>query len=274
MTAAEPVWRLIVDGRADGAWNMAVDEALLEAAAEGESPTLRLYGFRPAALSLGRSQPAACVHEPAALRAAGIDLVRRPTGGLAVLHEHERTYSVVGSLERSPFGAGVVATYRAIGSALERALRALGVAAVARNRGRAPDPRGSEAGPACFAAATAHEIVVGGRKLVGSAQLRRRRAFLQHGSILVRADPERLARALGAPVPATFTDLVRELGRDVADEVIDAALAEAFAASFGARLERGSLRQSESRAAARLREEKYRSPTWTLDGRAPTRVAG
>jgi len=263
------VWRLLLDGPADAAWNMAVDEALLDTAIETGRPTVRLYGFRPAALSLGRSQIAASAHDPRFLREQGIDLVRRPTGGLAVLHEHERTYAVVGPLDREPFREGVIATYRSIARALESGLRTFGVAAVARDRGSAPDPRRPAGGAACFATTMTHEIVVAGRKLVGSAQLRRRRAFLQHGSILLRSDPERLARALGAPVQSRFTDLEQELGRATDESALDAALLSGFARTFAATLEPAALDGAERLRAARLRAEKYLSAAWTLEGRAP-----
>ena len=97
-------WRLIVHEPADGAWNMAVDEALLDAQASGGGPTVvRLYAWRPAALSLGRHQSSEGSHDPRFLRENGIDLVRRPTGGRAVLHDRERTYAVVGRLRTAAF---------------------------------------------------------------------------------------------------------------------------------------------------------------------------
>jgi lipoate-protein ligase A len=260
-------WRVIVDGRARGAWNMAVDEALLRSAPLAQGATIRLYGFEPAALSLGRSQPAAGACDARFLEEQGIDLVRRPTGGLAVLHEHERTYAVVGRLDRPPFDGGVVATYRAIGRAIEQALRAIGVAASASAVGRAPDPRGRD-GPSCFSTATAHEVVVGGRKLVGSAQLRRREAFLQHGTILVRAEPERLARALGLSACAGFTDLEREVGA-VDEAGLDRALLEAIEHVFDATLVPGTLDDDERHDAHRLEQRKYATRAWTIDGTAP-----
>jgi hypothetical protein len=111
---------------------MAVDEAILEAyagTAHKPDPTLRLYGWKPATLSLGRSQRAEEAHDARVLAAEGIGLVRRPTGGVAVLHEFERTYAVVGALGAQPFSGGAIATYRAIAEALRRGLTRLGVAA-------------------------------------------------------------------------------------------------------------------------------------------------
>lgn len=263
-------WRLVVDGAADGAWNMAVDEALLERYAGPDpppAPTLRLYGWKPPALSLGRKQPAAGAHDPEYLRAEKIELVRRPTGGRAVLHEQERTYAVVGRLRYPPFQGGVLDTYARIAAALLASMRRLGIdaAVVPPHAGGAAGP---DAFPVCFDGPAAHEITVGGRKIVGSAQLRRREGFLQHGSILLRADADRLTRAIGVPAdPTRFTDLRRALGRlpDPAD--VDAALVAGFEEAFDAPLERGELTEEESFRAAALRCWKYDSLTWTLAGR-------
>jgi lipoate-protein ligase A len=272
LSGASLRWRLLVDEPADGAWNMAFDEALLERYAMESlpAPTLRLYGWAPPALSLGRSQPAAGAHEAGFLRRSGIDLVRRPTGGLAVLHEDERTYAVVGRLDREPFGGGVVDNYRRIARALCAALSSVGVRA-GPTAGGSVDPR---RGPqACFGGGVAHEIAVRGRKLIGSAQLRRGKAFLQHGSILLRADGRRLARALGLEEPPSgFTDLERAAPRRVGPAELDAALIAAFERVFGSVLERAAPQRSEIERATRLRTEIYLSAGWTLHRRrAPAR---
>lgn len=266
-------WRLIVHGAAAGSANMAIDEALLERYEGSEqppAPTLRLYGWSPAAVSLGRPQSAQTGHDPAFLRDEAIDLVRRPTGGTAVLHEHERTYAVVGRLRREPFPSGVLDTHRRISMALVAALARLGVRATTADPFASPATRRRPV--ACFARAGAHEITVGGRKLLGSAQLRRRRAFLQHGSLLLRADPARLARALGlSSIEASFTDLGTVVGRVVSDDEIDAALVSGFEAVFGATFRPSRLDEAEAARAAQLRCWKYDSACWTLDGRVGER---
>ena len=270
-------WRLILDPEAKGAWNMAVDEAILDRYAGPQAPdepTLRLYGFHPATLSLGRLQQAATSHSPDFLAGARIDLVRRPTGGNAVLHDQERTYSFVGHLRRPPFEGGVVQTYRRIADCLVAALRQLGAAAAV-----GPDlPRESRerrrGEPACFALLSSHEITHAGRKLVGSAQLRRRGAFLQHGSIPLRSDAETLAGALGRPVPASsFTDLETATGARVESDRLDTALVAAFEAAFGVEMTRGTLTRSEMDRATRLYAWKYCSTAWTYEGRLGTREA-
>jgi len=271
VTGARPPWRLLAHPPADGAWNMAVDEALLDAYAGDAapvSPTLRLYAWRPAALSLGRFQAASGSHDPHYLRGEGLDLVRRPTGGTAVLHEFERTYAVVARLRAAPFSGRVLDTYRRVAEALCVALRSLGLGAVAH------EPDRKRARPrrevACFAAPSAYEIAVGSRKLVGSAQLRRRGAFLQHGSILLRSDPGRLGRALGiGQPPGSHTDLRRALGAEVDLATLDRALVGAFERAFSAALTPGRLGARERERATRLRSWKYLSAEWTLQGRLP-----
>jgi lipoate-protein ligase A len=264
-----PAWRLIVDPPAAGAWNMAVDEALLDGcagSADRATPVLRLYGWRPACLSLGRTQAARGAHAPGWLRRHGVELVRRPTGGAAVLHEHERTYAVVGGLRTSPFERGVTETYESIARAIAAALGGLGIEVTLAGRRPGPAPR--EALPACFATLSAWEIVCQGRKVVGAAQLRRRGAFLQHGSIVLRADPERLAGALGLEAP---TGLPIELGsaggRVIGAGELDAALVEAFSRSFAVELDPSRLTEGEHERAVRLASWKYASASWTIDGR-------
>jgi lipoate-protein ligase A len=252
-------WRLLRDDPAPAAWNLAVDEALLLAAGRDgppPAPVLRLYGWAPAALSLGRLQSAAAAPDAAWLAARGFDLVRRPTGGAAVLHDRERTYAVVARLRAEPFPGGVLDTYACIARALVRGLTRLGLDAVA-----VAPPRtargGRAAPPLCFAATSHHEIAVGGVKVIGSAQLRRRGAFLQHGSIVLRADPLGGARA-------GLEDL---LDRTLAPDEIDAAIVGGFEAECAATLVPGALTPDESEAAGRLAALTYRAAAWTLNGR-------
>jgi lipoyl(octanoyl) transferase len=267
-------WRLLLDPPADAAWNMAVDESLLEAsesAAPETCPVLRLYGWRPAAVSLGRSQRASGAHDSVALWREGIELVRRPTGGDAVLHDCERTYAVVSRLDVPPFAGGAVATYRAIAAALALGLKRLGVPAVPaepeRHAGRRP-------AAACFTRLGAWEIAAAGRKLVGSAQARRKTAFLQHGSIPMRLDPARLGRALGAAVDGSrFIDLSGAAGRDIPPEALDQALIDGFEKAFRVRLRPGVLTEREALRAAELRCWKYDSVAWTRDGAIGAREA-
>jgi lipoate-protein ligase A len=248
---------------------MAVDEAILQRYAlspEPIAPTLRLYGWSPPALSLGKGQTAARSHDPAYLRAEGIDLVRRPTGGLAVLHEHERTYAVVAALGHPPFSASVLENYRSVARALTLAMSMIGAAVeAAPEGGRRRQQREAVQGPACFELASAYEIGVGGHKLIGSAQLRRRRAFLQHGSILLDSNARRLSLALGANASGDrFTDLGRVLGRSLPFEELDGALVEAWKQAFMTEIAPGELTAGERQLAEELCETKYASDRWTL----------
>jgi lipoate-protein ligase A len=247
---------------------MAVDEAILEAyagASPKPAPTLRLYGWAPATLSLGKSQRADGAHDARVLAAEGIGLVRRPTGGAAVLHEFERTYAVVGALGTAPFLGGAIATYRTLAEALRRGLARLGIAATPVEPRRGPT---RDTTPACFERVGAWELVANGRKLVGSAQARRRGAFLQHGSIPWRFDPSRLARVLGMPVDASrCIDLETAGGSAIEPAALDRACVDGFEETFGVRFVRETLTESEALRAAELRCWKYDSIAWTRDGR-------
>lgn len=222
-----PRWRTLLSPPLDGATNMALDELLRQRAAATGEAVLRVYGWSEPTLSLGRNQRAAGVYDVGAVRAAGLPVVRRPTGGRAILHHREITYSV--TAPHAP-AESLRHWYGRINVLLLHALRALGVAAeVAAPATRAPLP-----GPApCFDEPGAGELVAGGRKLVGSAQWRDEGAFLQHGSILVDDDQSRLAELVGdhaaphAP-PATLRAL---LGRAPGAEAVLAALADAVRAT-------------------------------------------
>lgn len=181
------IWRWIEEFSREGAWNMAVDMALFEACEGGASDaTVRIYSWKPWCISLGNSQDAREHLDLSKISAAGLQVVRRPTGGRAILHAQEITYSVVAPLNFAPWCGTLGSTYGHISQILLEALRCLGVGA---HLGVADpvDSRfsvGNTRAP-CFSSSARSEVVWQGRKLVGSAQRRGRRAFLQHGSILV-----------------------------------------------------------------------------------------
>lgn len=185
-------WRLILTEPACGALNMALDQALLEAAAGDRFPvTLRFYRWEPAALSIGRFQPLKDV-DLDACAAENIEVVRRPTGGKSILHLDDFTYSITVP-QGFPLPESVVEAYRLICSGILLALQHLGLAAVLQSRA-SEDYRA--AGGACFAAATQADLEYGGRKLCGSAQVRRGGAVLQHGSIMLEDHCDLLFRLL------------------------------------------------------------------------------
>ncbi|MGH7700361.1 MAG: lipoate--protein ligase family protein [Gemmatimonadales bacterium] len=213
-------WRVLLEpvGRA-GADNMALDCALLDEAQRTGTAWLRLYRWDPPCLSLGRNESARARYDRSAIERLGLDVVRRPTGGRAVWHEHEVTYAVAAPVDR--FGS-LRNAYRLIHERLAAALRSLGADAhLAPDR---PAPRPPIHPGACFAAAAGGEVLVDGRKLVGSAQLRQGTVLLQHGSILLEGSQETV-RAVSRQPSANghATTLRRVLGHPVTfDEVVAA----------------------------------------------------
>lgn len=217
-------WELLLDPTgAGGAENMAIDAGLLALAERTGRAFLRLYRFDPPCLSFGRNEPVTG-YDRAAIVRLGVDVVRRPTGGRAVWHEHEVTYAVAAPI--AAFG-GLRLGYWAIQGWLAAALRTLGAeATLAPER---PRPAALARSGACFAAPVGGEVLVHGRKLVGSAQARRGRALLQQGSVLL-AGTQALARLVtrdqGAPGRDTTLALV--CGRQVSFAETAAALVAAW----------------------------------------------
>ena len=258
-------WRLLLDPPAPGAWNMAVDEVLLDGVADGSAPpTLRFYGWAPPCLSLGYFQAFEVV-DVAGCQSLGVDIVRRPTGGRAILHDRELTYSVALPLRLLGIDGGVLPSYHRLSLALARGLERLGVP-VRLAPGTAAQ-HVTDHGPVCFDRPSAHEILLDGRKLVGSAQVRRATAILQHGSILIEPRIGRLLACLRLPDgPAgRIGDGVAGLAEvgDFDPARIAGALSNAFAEEFGASLVRSPLRLDERRAAQALARSKYQSAAWT-----------
>jgi lipoate-protein ligase A len=216
-----------------GIVNMATDLALLAHARTTGTAVLRIYAWTRPTLSLGRNERArGQVHAPA-LRAEGIDVVRRPTGGRALLHDREVTYSVV-----APTGStSLRASYVTINALLLAALARLGVDATAVSRDTAGDRALRPDGAACFAAPGEGEIVVGGAKLIGSAQWREDGALLQHGSILLADDQSRIARLRPPDTPAgpivPAATLTGALGRPVDYAEVRDALVAALSTALG-----------------------------------------
>ena len=233
----DPSWRLIVDGDSPGARNMARDMAMLEAVADGEAPpTVRLYGWDPPCLSLGRHQGSEAA-DLAFCRAEGIDVVRRPTGGRALLHHLELTYAVVAPLDEGPLPRGLQEAYRAICAALVRAVRALGVHAELTGGEvnlQLPHPKTTVP---CFEAPAGGEVVVGNRKLIGSAMRAHAGAILQHGAILLDWDGRLQAGAMGLADDASLrpqvTTLRDQLGRELPRAALEETLVEAFGSELG-----------------------------------------
>ena len=236
---------------------MALDAALLDLADGEGSAFLRLYRWDPFCLSFGRHEPARRRYDRAAIEAQGLDCVRRPTGGRAVWHARELTYALAAPL--TAFG-GLRAAYGSIHSLLAAALQQLGVAA--RLAPRATPTPGLAAG-ACFAAPVGGEILVAGRKVVGSAQLRQGEAFLQHGSMLIEDDQSIVnGLSLVRGPPGGETPLATLLGRTVPFDEVASAIAGTAEGLLGP-LHRVSAPPPGLAAAARRHTEHFRSPDWT-----------
>ena len=263
---SERAWRLLVTEPVDGATNMAIDEALWSGRQTGEAgPTLRFFAWDPPTVSLGYGQALDDAVSVEMCPRLGVGIVRRPTGGSAIYHdgpERELTYSVVATNDDLGVSADVLEAYRWIARALARGLRTLGVPAeiVAAPRVKGPAP------VFCFARTGRYEIEIGGRKLVGSAQRRRGRCFLQHGSVLLGADEPRL-RALFPTTRdpmASLTTLEAALGRRPTFEEVADALGAAFEAEHRLTLRPGGLSDEEHALVERLVADKYATSAWLV----------
>lgn len=263
-------WRLIVDGEADGPTNMAIDEAILQAVSEGASPpTLRFYEWAPPCLTLGRNQPLAEANL-AVCRAAGVDVVRRPSGGQAILHGDELTYAAA-LLQADPRAdGGVLEVYRLLSEGLLVGLNLLATG-MASAASRPPD--GTKT-PICFETPAEYEIVADGLKLVGSAQWRARGGILQHGTLPLHGDLARIVRFLNLPpgddpaqagrrLLARATTLESVMGRALPFAQVADALARGLAQVLNVRLVPGALSAPEKEAAAVLRGTRYGDPAWS-----------
>lgn len=266
-------WRLVRTGPLPGGMNMALDEALLHEVAAGRSlPVLRLYRWRPAAVSLGYFQRNEVVNR-AFCHSYGIDIVRRLTGGRAVLHGQEVTYAVIaGGGELFP--ARVEESYRTIAEILRATLRSLGLAAELAPTRR--DGRERALPAACFEAAAGYELLCQGRKIAGSAQKRRGDFFLQQGSIPLELDPQLLFQVLNPPL-AESTGLEsgaarlrrrvgwinRYLPRPLSIDTVEERLREFFADGLGVVLHEEPVRAEEWTLAETLAKERYDNADWT-----------
>jgi lipoyl(octanoyl) transferase len=263
-------WRLIITPPARGSWNMAVDEAILEHVEHGEVlPTLRLYAWDPPCLSLGRAQPFTDV-DATRLKSHGWDVVRRMTGGRAILHTDELTYSVTGPVDEPILAGALLESYNRLAGALLAAVQDIGLL-VEMKEGKARD--GGIPNPVCFEVPSTYEITVAGKKLIGSAQARRKGGVLQHGSLPLTGDLTRICQALVFPdesareaavgrLLARATTVESVLGRELAWDTAAQAFVRAFEAQLGLKLETGELSESELKRADELVDEKYAHPSW------------
>ena len=267
------VWRLLIDQPAGGAWNMAVDEAILESAGSGHSmPTLRLYAWQPPCLSLGYAQSIRDV-DLSRLERFAWELVRRPTGGRAILHTDELTYSVIGPQEEVRLSGSILESYQVLAQALLKALHLLSVPAESSahpSLSTQADPQAT----VCFEVPSNYEITVSGKKLLGSAQARRRNGVLQHGSLPLFGDITRINQALYYPDEAERNKAVARLSqrattveavinRQLDWQSVALAFIQAFDQTLNLDLQPATLSSAEITRAEQLVNEKYAKMQWT-----------
>ncbi|WP_166245343.1 lipoate--protein ligase family protein [Paenibacillus turpanensis] len=276
-------WRFIDTGKGSPAWNMAVDEAISIVHGQGKvAPTLRFYGWDPATLSIGYFQKAEEEVDFAALAREGLGFVRRPTGGRAVLHDQELTYSIIVDEKYPGMPRGVTEAYRVLSEGLLYGFQALGLDAEMVNLASEEEKaKYAAAGGSsvCFDSPSWYELVVEGRKVAGSAQTRKHGVILQHGSILLEMDIEKLFSVLRFPSErlkerlmrsfpdkaAAIQELLRARGlEETTMDKVTEAFREGLARGLGVKLVPSELTDEEKQLAAELAAERYGHDSWNL----------
>jgi len=264
---------------------MALDEALWHSVREGQSlPVLRLYRWHPAAVSLGYGQRGLNIINRLACSELGLDVVRRITGGRAVLHDKEVTYAVISPEESDVFSGGVLSCYKIIAEILRQTLTSFGLP-VALSPGRAKGSHEKlQLESACFTAASYYELVCHGCKIAGSSQKRGEGVFLQHGSIPLDLNLETLYRAL---VPAkaqtplagekVYGSRVGWINRwsaiPVTVDQVEARLVQSFIEMLDVEFCEGTFTDEEWRLAEQLMKDKYANAAWNLKGILPEDIS-
>ena len=274
MHLEQGTWRLLNMPPAQGAWNMAVDESILHGIYSDKSlPTLRVYSWSPPCFSLGYAQPSSDVNEEF-LRTSGWQLVRRPTGGRAILHTDELTYSVITPNNEPRMAGGVLESYSRLASALLKALILLGLPAESKET-YLKQPQSNLNNPVCFEVPSNYEITVNGKKLIGSAQARRKEGILQHGSLPLTGDITRILSALfyeseekrnaaKTRLLDRATTIERELGYAITWDEAASAVIQAFESELNLKLVPGTMTTFETEKANQLMKEKYDHKSWTF----------
>jgi lipoate-protein ligase A len=265
-------WRLIYSSPASGAENMAVDEAILQAVCDQKSPcTLRVYAWQPPCLSMGFAQPSADV-DNTRLQDLEWDIVRRPTGGRAILHTDELTYALIAPDNHPDFSGGVLISYQKISKALVRTLEIVGLDVTVSSDQSLPEEERQE--PVCFQTPSAYEISVQGKKIVGSAQLRRRGAVLQHGTIPLHGDIARICQVLKYENEAAREAAIRRvrtqsatiedvLQKETSWDFVVKTFVRSFEEVLGWQFSTGDLSTRERDLCQSLIESRYAAVEWT-----------
>ena len=264
MEVRSHTWRLLVDGAMDGVKNMSRDEALASCARGNAPAALRAYSFDPPAITIGRFQRVPSDVDLEAGAVGDVGVVRRPTGGLAILHANDFTYSV--AVPASSAGVSERNTvFSMVAEAIIMALEVLGVQAHQVSHGNGPPARGDW----CFESVFGVDLEWRGRKICGSAQRWWAGCILQHGSLFLEEPPDRVgskvacmrsARSGRAP----FVTVGEAAGRPVTWEQVLAAFQTGFERALGITLRPGHLSKEEEELAGRLAAEKYGRAGWLL----------
>lgn len=275
-------WRYIQSGRRDPAYNMAVDEAILIAHSEGRvPPTVRFYGWDPATLSIGYFQKAEEEVDFGQVEQQGVGFVRRPTGGRAVLHDKELTYSIIVSESYPDMPRRVNESYRVLSQGLLQGFRNIGLQAemVSLASEEEKAKYASSGSAACFDSPSWYELVVEGRKIAGSAQTRQKGVILQHGSILLDLDADQLFSLLRFPSErvkerlrrsfdgkaVAINDLVKLVDRPPVElsQAVEA-FHEGFEQGMDIQLEASDITSYEQELVEQLMQEKYGHRDWNF----------
>ena len=240
---------------------MAVDEALFKAGSAGTSlPTLRFYTWEPPAVSVGYFQNSLGEVDLAVCRKMGIDVVRRLTGGRAVLHDRELTYSIISPDNSSNFPDNILGTYKIVSSCLVSGLNSIGLNALLTSSVR---KAGRDSPSACFTSPSHYEITIDGKKLVGSAQRRGEGAFLQHGSILLEFDREKLRKVL--PITGRLDSVTSISGHSSIDSAgLVSSLVMGFERGLEVSFSEVGMTDEEVALSQHYREERYSRPEWNF----------
>ncbi|WP_420266158.1 lipoate--protein ligase family protein [Candidatus Magnetominusculus dajiuhuensis] len=259
------MWRLIEYSAGDAGFNMAADEAVALMVESGDSPpTLRFYGWTVPSVTIGAFQRIANINT-AVCQTLNISVVRRPTGGRAIVHDDELTFSFSTGTRAAPFSESLLYNYTTIGTAFFQAFQRLGLdCAITQRRLKRQEASPATANPMCFSAASYSEITIDGRKILGAAQKRYRGALLEQGAIPLSVNRPLLSQVFGSGT--TDNDTVaglREFDASITLSSVQTAVVEAFEKVFNIRLHPGQLAEQEMSLAQELLK-KYQSPQWTF----------
>lgn len=251
---------------------MAIDEAILYALAAGQSwPTIRFYQWQPACLSLGYNQKWTDVDVPACQQ-RGVTWTRRATGGKAILHTDELTYSLIADKNEPRIVGGILRSYKILSQGLLRGLQHLGLEAEQAEKRPQPRSRADRQGAVCFDTPAQYEITWQGKKLIGSAQVRRKNMVLQHGTLPLHGNLNRILDILHLTdeerqrqetiLPQRATTLEQALGHRVSFDDVASALTSGFRETLNLTLQPLPLTEEEQNLVERLRREQYANDQW------------